>query len=249
MIFYMNNIEIVKKMTQHAENFFKKHKTKQGVSQTFGYFTHHPVAPLNQKRLFLLLETLQEISKKQSGSLRILDLCCGGGLIACTLASSGHRVLGLDINPEEIALARLFAQEELLNGFFDQTDLLQNPDWELKAENALGGKPHIVVLCYALHHIFEVERLLARLSKWLPAGSVLLINEENPSSPLFRLKHWVRGYLQNDTDVEWHRTHEGWKSLLISAGFQVSQIENAADFLPFFPPEKQWSILFHAEKI
>src|SRR5262249_55519496 len=147
---------------------------------------------------------------------------CGGGLIACSIASLGHNTLGLDLRSDEVALARLFSSEEHLPGRFEQADLLQDADWEARAEAILGGRPDIIVLAYALHHLPGVEDFVARLGAWLPADARLLINEENPVSPVFRLKHIVRTWIQHDTDVEWHRTYGGWKQVLDARGFSTA---------------------------
>lgn len=241
----------VKKVLGCAASFVARHKNDKAVSRTFGYFTHHPVAPLNKKRLLLLLQFLEKRASDMKRPLRVLDLACGGGLITCAAAAMGNRSLGMDLSQDEIRLARLFAQEQMLDGMFMQADLLEQKDWENKAELALGGKPDVVTLAYALHHLERVEEFVDRLSRWLTPGAVLLINEENPESPLFRLKHRVRGWIQKDTETEWHRTHGGWKQLLEARGFQVQPQIFAADPLPGlakFRPHQCWSLVFAAQR-
>jgi 2-polyprenyl-3-methyl-5-hydroxy-6-metoxy-1,4-benzoquinol methylase len=232
-----------------AASFLKRHSHEKAIRQTFGYFTQHPIASLNQKRLRLILDRTEEQSRLLKRPLRILDLACGGGLITCALAHFGHRVLGVDFNPEEIRLAKKFAQEETLNGIFIQTDLIHNPVWERTAEEVLGGKPDIILLAYALHHIPNVEFFIDRLSRWMEPGSILLINEENPDSILFQLKHWLRSYLQKDTATEWHRTHKRWTELLERLDFQVLSPISGVDFLPWIShrsPELCWSLVYAA---
>ncbi len=241
----------VRKVTKAASSFLNRHRDEKGVGATFGYFTRHPVARLNRKRLKILLETLDSRAQALKRNLRVLDLACGGGLITSAVAEMGHRALGLDLSPEEIHLAKLFAQEEKLNGMFLQTDLLKNPDWERTAQEILGGKPDAVTLAYALHHLPEVESFIERLGRWLDPGSLLVINEENPDSPLFRLKHRIRGWIQKDTDTEWHRSFANWKQLLESRGFQVETRPQGMDLLPALPrinPEKCWSLVFTAQR-
>src|SRR4051812_5283874 len=98
-----------------AASFLRRHPQEKSVSTTYGYFVTHPVAPLNRKRLGMMLARIEEISRQKARSLRVLDLACGGGLITCAIGALGHRVLGLDLSPEEIHLARLFSQEEKLS--------------------------------------------------------------------------------------------------------------------------------------
>lgn len=234
-----------------AASFLKRHSHEKSIRQTFGYFIHHPVATLNQKRLRLLLNYTEDYSKALKRPLRILDLTCGGGIITCALAHFGHRVLGIDINSDEIRLAKMFAQEETLNGIFIQTDLIHNPTWERTAEEVLGGKPDIIVLAYALHHIPNANFFLDRLSRWMDPGSILLINEENPESPLFQLKHWFRKHFRNDTETEWHRTYENWKDILEKLDFQLLPSIFGADPLPLISsrmPKYCWSLVYAARR-
>lgn len=240
--------ETVKTLIERADRFIKNHPSEKALGPTYGYFTRHPVAPLNRKRLRMMLERLDRYRDALKRPLRVLDLACGGGLITCAIAARGHRVLGLDLSVDEIRLARLFAQKESLNGMFLQTDLLQNPNWEKMVEETLGGPPDVITLAYALHHLPGVEGFVERVSKWLPNGAVLLINEENPESPVFRLKHRVRTWIQKDTETEWHRTFAGWKEILEARGFRVDAVPQGADLLPWIGPLKSWSLVFSAER-
>lgn len=236
---------------RRAAAFHAAHAVEPGVSSTFGYFTHHPVAPLNRKRLILLLDTIDRRSRELERPLRVLDLACGGGLIASAIASLGHRTLGLDLRDDEIALARQFAAEAQSSARFERADLLDDPAWEQRAEDALDGTPDAVVLAYALHHLLRVDEFVARLGAWLPPGASLVINEENPRSAIFRLKHRVRTWIQHDTDVEWHRTYDGWKQLLDAHGFSTAS-PAGADLLPVLGdrwPAACWSLVFTARKV
>jgi 2-polyprenyl-3-methyl-5-hydroxy-6-metoxy-1,4-benzoquinol methylase len=243
--------QTVKKTLQHAESFYRRHSRDKAVSLTYGYFTHHPVAPLNRKRLKMLLGVLENRSRELKRPLLVLDLACGGGLITCAIAAMGHRTLGLDLSHDEIRMARLFAQEETLNGMFEQTDLLADLAWEKKVEETLGGKPDVVILAYALHHMppDRIDAFAHRLGQWLDSGAILLINEENPASPLFRLKHEVRTLIQKDTEVEWHRTFGGWRQLLEPSGFRLANRPMGADIVPALgavAPGLCWSLVFTA---
>ena len=235
---------------QRAASFYDAHRDQKSVSTTYGYFTHHPVAPLNKKRLILMLEAIESRSKALGRPLRVLDLACGGGLITCAVATLGHRALGLDLSHDEVHLAQQFALEEKLGGLFWQADLLADPFWEKTVEETLGGKPDVIILAYALHHLPQVEFFVDRVSRWLPEGATLLINEENPDSPLFRLKHIVRGWIQSDTEVEAHRTYAGWRELLDTCGFKTSPAVGC-DLLPALgklSALKCWSLVFTASK-
>jgi 2-polyprenyl-3-methyl-5-hydroxy-6-metoxy-1,4-benzoquinol methylase len=235
---------------KNAAAFRAAHAATPGVTSTYGYFTSHPVAPLNRKRLGLMLAAIDARATLRGRALRVLDLACGGGLIATAIASMGHRTLGLDLRDDEIGLARAFTTEAHGEARFDTADLLDDPTWEQRATTALSGTPDVVVLAYALHHFPRVEEFVARLSRYLEPGTLVLVNEENPESAIFRLKHRVRTWIQNDTDVEWHRTYSGWKTLLDQNHFTTSAPQGA-DLLPFIAgmnPAGCWSLVFTAER-
>ena len=242
--------EIANQTLSFAASFMKNHQSEKGVGPTYGYFTKHPVAPLNRKRLKALLKAVESRSQNYDSKLRILDLACGGGIITCAMASLGHRVLGLDLSADEIRLARLFAQESKLNGIFQQCDLLKE-GWEKSVEETLGGKPDVITFAYALHHLPQLDLFLTRLQAWVTPGTVLIINEENPDSPLFQLKHRIRTWLQKDTEAEWHHTYLQWKQMLEAHGFETGPILNGCDILPGLGnayPEKAWSLVFTASR-
>lgn len=243
--------DILSEVIQHARLFSKRHMSEPGISDTYGYFTRHLAAPLNAKRLASLLKKVQAMCFAENRPLRILDIACGGGLITCAMASLGHRALGLDLSAQEIHLAKMFAAEEKMDGMFLQMDVLGNPHWEKTAEETLGGKPDVIVLAYALHHLPTVESFIERLSEWLPPTAHLLINEENPLSPMFRLKHQVRTWIQKDTASEKHRSFPDWKKLLEAHHFKVAHAPVGLDLVPALSRVKPglcWSLVFSAER-
>ena len=225
------------------------------LKRSFGYFSRHPVAKLNAARLSFMVDATR-------GATRILDLACGGGIVAHALA--GHaKVLGLDSDPDEIRWANQFSaflkhqpgDSRAEATAFVCTDLTADETWRSLgdlAQRALGGPPDTIVLAYALHHFRDPQGLLNRIAQRFPDASVL-VNEENPSAPAFRLKHWVRGWLQADTDTEWHRSIGDWTRALQSAGYSRVDLISAADGLPLIGswigarwPTRAWSVLIRA---
>lgn len=242
--------EVVVNLLTHAKKFHDANPDVAGVNPTFGYFTHHPVAPLNRKRLVGILRQVEDRSAKLGRRLKVLDLCSGGGLIATAISTMGHQVVGADLSENETQLARTFAVEASSSARFEIANLVDDKAWEKNLETALDGKPDVIVLAYALHHLPRVEQFIVRLNRWLPRSTLLVINEENPVSPTFRLKHWVRTQIQKDTETEWHRSYPEWKGLLESQGFIVSPAQGY-DLIPGLAtwlPSSAWSLVFTAEK-
>ena len=110
-----------------ARAFRRSHPEIAPTDRTFGYFTSHPVAPLNRKRLVKILTLLEERSERIGRKLRVLDLACGSGLITCGVAALGHKALGIDVSHEELALARWFATETGSTSEFWDCDLFLDP--------------------------------------------------------------------------------------------------------------------------
>lgn len=214
------------------------------LSRSFGYFTTHPFARLNQKRMRGILESIHALSERPT---RILDLACGAGLLTHALADMGHRVVGIDQDARELHWAKLFGQEHRAAGQFLLGDATHLDQSFANIEDTLGGRPTIVLMAYSLHHLPEVEKSLDQLIPWLPPHADLLINEENPRSPLFRAKHWLRGKIQNDTQEEWHRSAAEWNQLFAARGCSTQGDPKGYDLWGNFF-EERWSLIWTLRK-
>jgi len=252
-LFCQNDTEAtVSHLLGAAKKFLQKYNDNPSINVTYGYFICHPFSTLNKLRLKRLASLTDHNSNNLRHPLRILDLACGGGLITSTLAAAGHNCLGIDANPEEIKLATRFCIENQVKANFLSTDLLSDPKWELTAEEILNGKPDLVILAYALHHFSNPSLIISRLGRWIESPCLIVINEENPSSPIFKIKHLLRGWIQNDTYTEWHRPILEWKEMLKTNGFTVSDELIGLDLFPLLgriKPSRCWSVIFLAKRI
>lgn len=240
-----------------ARKYYNENLTSQGANDTYGYFTSHPVAPLNKKRLIELMYRLCIESRKINRELKVLDLACGGGLISscASLVVTEHshfkpKVLGLDISEPELTLASDFATHTQSGALFSKTNLINDSSWTQQTTKLLGGTPDVVILAYALHHLPMVKEFITRLAEWLPQDTIIFVNEENPISPVFLLKHYLRSFIQRDTACEDHRTYEKWKSILENSDFEVSNLKGF-DMLPLInivSPRLCWSQVFEAKR-
>ena len=97
--------------------------------------------------------------------LRLLDVGCGGGLLAEGLAARGARVVALDMAPENIAAARLHAAESALTIDYRCVDVD-----DLARE--LPGQFDCVTCLEMLEHVPEPSRIVAACAAALrPGGS------------------------------------------------------------------------------
>lgn len=83
---------------------------------------------------------LDWVAKHLKAGERVLDVGCGAGVTALTLAEMGYQVSGLDLAPQMIALAQEAAQQQNLGVDFriGSAESLPYPDGHFKAVIALG---------------------------------------------------------------------------------------------------------------
>lgn len=108
--------------------------------------------------------------EEQAGGLatkRVVDVGCGGGLLAEAMARAGATVTGIDMSPDALAVARLHLMESQL-----QVDYQQTTGEELA--EVTPGSFDVVSCMELLEHVPDPARLVhacARLSR--PGGSVM----------------------------------------------------------------------------
>lgn len=116
---------------------------------------------------------------------RVLDLGCGDGCNAATLAALGARVTGIDIAPRAIEVARARAA---INAVGDRTEFVCAPiesvDFPPASFDVVWGNA-------VLHHLIaDLDLVMTKLVRWCRADAVLLFTEP---VCLGRLLPWLRG--------------------------------------------------------
>ena len=119
---------------------------------------------------------------------RVLDLACGTGDLAFEAADRGASVLGLDITPRMIELAREKAAAR-------QATVRVRPAWIVGDMTALPVTPgtfDVVTTGYGLRNVPDLPQALAEIHRALkPGGSVGSLDFDRPSQPLIRAIYLV----------------------------------------------------------
>jgi 2-polyprenyl-6-hydroxyphenyl methylase/3-demethylubiquinone-9 3-methyltransferase len=143
-----------------------------------------PLHLLNPVRLRFVAE------RTRLAGARVLDVGCGGGLLAEGLAREGAQVTGIDLAPGMIEVARLHA-----------ADLGLNIDYRLAAADSLlaqhSGRFDVVTCMEMLEHVPEPAHMVATLASLVREGGALFISTLNRSPRSFLLAILGAEYVLN----------------------------------------------------
>jgi demethylmenaquinone methyltransferase/2-methoxy-6-polyprenyl-1,4-benzoquinol methylase len=118
-----------------------------------------------------------------------LDVCCGTGDIACSLAAHGARVVGLDFSAPMLAIAQQRVRSESQP---DRVHLVRGDALRLPfPENRFG----VVTIGYGLRNLASCEDGLRELLRVLrPGGRLLILDFGKPDNAVWRSVYF--GYLR-----------------------------------------------------
>jgi 2-polyprenyl-6-hydroxyphenyl methylase/3-demethylubiquinone-9 3-methyltransferase len=120
---------------------------------------------------------------KQAGGLdgkRVLDIGCGGGILAEALAARGARVTGIDVADQSLQVAKMHLHESNLE-----------VDYQLStAEDFAGQHPaefDVVTCLEMLEHVPDPDAVVAAAARLLKPGGVLVLSTLNRKPKSFAL--------------------------------------------------------------
>jgi SAM-dependent methyltransferase len=152
---------------------------------------------------------------------RIIDVGCGGGWTSLFLAEAGYSVLGYDLVPANVELARERAARWSSSARFEVADM----------EDLPPGEPADAALLFeALHHSTRHRTALEAISRRLRPGGWLVLGE---ATWLHRLSPEAKRVTRERGWFEWGFTWRGLRRDLHRAGF----VEVRRFFQPTFPYE------------
>lgn len=165
-----------------------------------------PLHQINPVRLGFLRETLLSHTGRDGravkpfAGLRILDIGCGGGLIAEPLARLGATVTGVDPAPENIETARLHAEAQGL--------AIEYVAGTSDALAARGLRYDCVVALEVIEHVPDVAEFLRSCADLTEPGGLVALSTLNRTAKSFALgivaAEYVLGWLPRGTH-QWQR--------------------------------------------
>jgi SAM-dependent methyltransferase len=135
------------------------------------YIHHVGFGSFARKSAAGLLQLLRKYGVKSG---LVVDIGCGSGIWAERLLRSGHEVLGVDLSPAMLAMARLRAPQAK----FVRASFLDFAFPECAAVTAMGE-----VLCYALDRRntrAQLGRMVRRVHAALRPGGILIFDVAEP---------------------------------------------------------------------
>jgi 2-polyprenyl-6-hydroxyphenyl methylase/3-demethylubiquinone-9 3-methyltransferase len=111
---------------------------------------------------------------------QVLDVGCGGGILAESMARRGARVLGIDLAPEALAVARLHALETGVAVEYREVAV------ETLAGSAAAGFD-VVTCLEMLEHVPDPSAIVAALARLVRPGGHVIVSTINRNARAFAL--------------------------------------------------------------
>lgn len=129
---------------------------------------------------------------------RVLDVGCGGGLLAEGMARRGARVTGIDLAPEALAVARLHAAESGIGVEYRH----------IAVESLADGDPgsfDLVTCLEMLEHVPDPAGIVAALARLVRPGGHVVCSTINRNTKSFALAIVGAEYLMRLLPMGTHR--------------------------------------------
>jgi len=165
-----------------------------------------PLHKLNPTRIAFIRDRIvahfagERPAERPLGGLRLLDVGCGGGLLAEPMARLGAAVTGIDAAPRNIAVARLHAARSGL-----AIDYRSDPAETLAAA---GERFDVVLALEVVEHVADLDAFLAACAALLDENGLMFVATLNRTAKAFVLAivgaEYVLGWLPRGTH-DWRR--------------------------------------------
>jgi 2-polyprenyl-6-hydroxyphenyl methylase/3-demethylubiquinone-9 3-methyltransferase len=172
---------------------------------------------------------------KPFAGLSLLDIGCGGGLMAEPMARLGFAVTGIDAAEKNVAVARRHAAQMGL-----AIDYRAEP---VEAMAAAGRQFDVVLALEVVEHVADLDAFISAAVATLKPGGVLLVSTLNRTAKAFALAivgvEYVLGWLPRGTH-DWRKFVQPAElaASLRQAGARVGELAG----MSYSPLSGRWSI-------
>lgn len=146
----------------------------------------------------------QKSSQPFSG-LKIIDIGCGGGLIAEPFARMGADVSGVDASQKNIEVAKIHAQKSGLNIYYRATSVE-----DLVAENSSENKFDVVFALEIVEHVADVAEFIKGCAGLLKDDGILFVATMNRTTKSLLFAKIAAEYILRWLPIGTH----SWKKFL-----------------------------------
>jgi predicted TPR repeat methyltransferase len=149
------------------------------ILQTFRNFSSHYDTKMRDSLSYQAPERLQDLIRAEIGvatSLEILDIGCGTGLAGVGLKERAARLVGIDLSPEMIELAR---EREI----YDQLEIAEITEWLDQTE----GQFDLIVACDCLVYFGDLQPVAVSAARRLKPGGWFAFTTERGEKYPFHL--------------------------------------------------------------
>ncbi len=198
-------------------------------SETGKYKILHKIKPIRIKYI------LDKIGSKNIKKLNILDLGCGGGLVAEPLARLGGNVTGIDFVENNIKVAKLHALQNNLKIKYLRADL----------KNFSNKKKYdLIIMFEILEHLDNWDQILRKIKKLLNKNGIIVLSTINRNifSKIFAIEiaenilNWVP---KNTHTYKKLIKPEELEKVLIEENFSIIDFSG----LIFNPLAREWKLI------
>jgi 2-polyprenyl-6-hydroxyphenyl methylase/3-demethylubiquinone-9 3-methyltransferase len=194
-----------------------------------------PLHRLNPVRLAFIRDRVaahagrDPLAERPLQGLRLLDIGCGGGLLAEPLARLGAEVVGIDASPENIEVAaRHAAQSELAIDY-----RLTSAEALAEDLTATGARFDVVVNMEVVEHVADAAAFLHASAALVEPGGTMVLATLNRTPKAFALAivgaEYVLGWLPRGTH-DWRRflRPSELAALLRDGGIEIAELTGVA---------------------
>lgn len=161
-----------------------------------------PLHEMNPCRLGFIKQTVTTYLGEDFSKYKLLDVGCGGGILAEPLCRMGFQITGLDAGLENIKAAKDHAEAQGLPVTYIHTSV---------EEHATGKEVYDVITCLELiEHVSDPQLLIQSCAQLLKPGGLLIVSTLNRT-----LKSMVLGIGVAEYVLRWvpRGTHQ-WSKFL-----------------------------------